>query len=110
MKKIKKFKKTEIDHSRPIRRGDIIGIAFVGFILMMLWTTCIANLLKGNYFGYQNYYGQPVGTLLLLVVLAVVTPLYIYMTVKTIKDKKVKLSSTPSWMNKPPWKFPWKGN
>lgn len=48
-----------------------------------------------------------VGTLLLLVVLIIATPIYIIMTIKTIKEHKVKLLSPPKCMNNPPWKWPW---
>ena len=104
------MKKSKNAHSRPIRTIDIIGIAIVGLLLIVLWAACIAHLAHGNYFGHINYYGQPVGPFLLLPVLIVITPLYIYLTIKTIKERKIRLAEKPKWMNKPPWKFPWEGN
>lgn len=101
-------KQLRYNPSRPIRHVDIAGIVLIGLILAILWTTCLAYVLQGNYFGYRNYYNQPVGTLLLLIVLAIITPLYIYMAIKTIRDKRIRPTTTPAWMNKPPWKFPWK--
>ncbi len=47
-------------------------------ILLILWVTCLTNLISGNLFGYKNYYGQPVGTLLLLTVLIIITPIICY--------------------------------
>ncbi len=95
---------------RKIRKVDIIGIGIIGILLVILWATCVGYLVRGDFFGYQNYFGQPVGTLLLLVFLIIATPVYIIMAVKTIRKRKVEMTSTPKWMDNPPWKFPWEGD
>ena len=107
--KIKK-KRSLSNQSRKIRKTDIIGIGIVGIIIAILLATCVGYLVKGYFFGHQNYYGQPVGTFLLLAVLIVATPVYIIMTAKTIRKRKVEMTSTPKCMDAPPWKFPWEGD
>jgi len=92
---------------RKIRKTDIMGISIAGIILAILWATCICYFVRGDFFGYQNYFGQPVGTFLVLVILLIATPVYIIMTAKTIRKRKVEMTSTLKWMDTPPWKFPW---
>jgi hypothetical protein len=102
-----KKKRPKDKHSRKIRKTDIMGISIAGIILAILWAICIGYFVRRDFFGYQNYFGQPVGTFLVLVILLIATPVYIIMTVKTIRKSKVDMTSTPKWMNIPPWKFPW---
>ncbi len=108
-----KRKRSKISHnsqSRKLRKSDIIGISVAGVFLLLLWALCIGNLIQGDYFGYKNYFGQPIGTFLLLAFLIIATPINIIMIIKTVKSRRVRLSSTPKWMNTPPWKFPWEGD
>jgi len=107
--KVKK-KRPLHNRSRKIRKTDIIGIGIIGILLAILWVTCIGYLVRHDFFGYQNYFRQPVGTFLLLVFLIIATAVYIIMTAKTIKRRKVEMTSTPKWMDTPPWKFPWEGD
>ena len=100
-------KKSKRQNIRKLRTTDKIGIAFVWLFLIILWATCIVNIVNENYFGYKNYFGQPVGTYLLLSILIIATPICIIMTFKTIKNKSVETPSVPEWMNKPPWRLPW---
>lgn len=64
-------------------------------LLFSLWLLCLSHILSGNLFGDQNYFGQPVGTFLLLAILVTVTPVYIVMTVRTLRNCKVKRFSIP---------------
>jgi L-asparagine transporter-like permease len=98
------------NESRKVRKTDIIGIGIVGVLLAILWATCIGYLVRRDFFGYQNYLGQPVGTFLLFVFLIIATAVYVIMTAKTIRKRKVEMTSTPKWMDSPPWKFPWEGD
>jgi len=98
------------NRSRKIRKTDIIGIGIIGILLVILWATCIGYLVRRDFFGYQNYFGQPVGIFLLLVILIIATPVYIIMTAKAIRKRKLEMTSRPKWMNTPPWKFPWEGD
>ena len=75
---------------RKIRRVEILAFAIAFLILAILWTVCISYLFSGNYFGHDNYYGQPVGTLLLLIVLVVATLVYFVAMWKTIKGQKIE--------------------
>lgn len=92
---------------RKIRMTDKIGIGLVWLVLVGLWVTCIDHIVNGQYFGYSNYYGQPVGTFLLLTVLVIVTPIAAVMTYKTVRDKGIKTTRVPERMERPPWRFPW---
>ena len=110
MVKIKKKRNKHVAaeaSSRPVRKADILYISVVWLFILMLWVVCIMNLIKGNYYGYKNYYDQPVGTFVLLIVLIVMTVFCLIMTIKTIKKRKVDMYSEPKWMNQPPWKWPW---
>jgi hypothetical protein len=93
--------------ARQIRKIDIIAISISWFFLLILWTGCLINVIKGNFIGYRNYYGQNVGIVLLLIFLVVATYVCLVMTIRTIKKRKVDLYSTPKWMDTPPWKWPW---
>ncbi len=110
MMKRKRRRTSHKTQSRKWRKSDIIGIGVGGVILLLLWALCIGKLIQGDYFGYKNYFGQPIGTLILLTFLIIATPIYMIMTIKTVKSRRVQLSSTPKWMNTPPWKFPWEGD
>ena len=90
-----------------MRKIDIIGILLVWLFLAMLWVTCIVNLINGNYYGYRNYYGQPIGTLMLLVFLIVTTFVCLIMTIKTIRKSKVDSYTEPKLMNTLPSEWPW---
>jgi hypothetical protein len=105
-----KKKRSADKKSRKIRKTDIMGISIAGIILTILWATCISYFVRRDFFGYRNYFGQPVGFFLLLAILIIATPVYIIMTAKTIRKRKVEMTSTPKWMNIPPWKFPWEGD
>lgn len=76
---------------KPVSKREkkllIISSVVIGVIFLSLWTACIANLYTGNLFGYKNHYGQPVGTLLLLSVLVICTPLLIIFFWKAFKEK-----------------------
>ena len=69
---------------------NLINSLLGGFFLLVLWVTCLANLFSGNFFGYKNYYGQPVGTLLLLAVLIIITPIVGIMVWKSYKGEYPK--------------------
>ena len=69
-----------------IRTGFILG-AFFYFNLVML---TIIYLGEGNYFGHMNHYGQPVGTMLLVVVLTLIPVVYITWLIKNIINKRKK--------------------
>jgi hypothetical protein len=105
-----KKKRSADKKSRKIRKTDIMGISIAGIILAIFWATCIGYFIRRDFFGYRNYFGQPVGFFLLLAILIIATPVYIIMTAKTIRKRKVEMTSTPKWMNIPPWKFPWEGD
>jgi hypothetical protein len=99
-------KKTNKQKTKPrkIRKVDIVAFIIAFIFLAILWTVCISYLFSGNYFGYDNYYGQPVGTLLLLIVLIVATPVFFIAIWKTIKGQEI---GTLNGMDKPPFKWPW---
>jgi heme/copper-type cytochrome/quinol oxidase subunit 2 len=101
------MKRNKDKKSRKIQRKDIVGIMLAGFIIISLWLICIRHLVQGNFVGHENYYNQPIGTFMLLLVLLIATPIYIYMVLMTVKYRRVKLISTPRWMQTPPWKLPW---
>ena len=89
---------------RKIRRVEIVAFVIAFLILTILWTLCISYLISGNYFGHDNYYGQPVGTLLLFIVLIVATPVLFVAMWKTIKGQKI---NGVNGMDEPPFKWPW---
>jgi len=83
------MKKTQ--KKKPVSKQEkkllIISCAVIGTIFLSLWAVCIANLYNGNLFGFRNHYDQPVGTLLLLSVLIICTPLLIIVFWKAFKGK-----------------------
>lgn len=81
------MKKKKRHTSNREKRINLIGSSLAGIILLILWVTCLKNLFSGNLFGYKNYYGQPVGTLLLLSVLVIVTPIACYAAWKSYKGE-----------------------
>jgi len=103
----KRKKSIKKRNTHPIRRMDVTAILIVWLFIIVLWVTCISGIINGNFIGHVNYYGQPVGYMLLLVFLIVSTCVCLIMTVRTIKKRKVEYNSTPEWMNEPPWKWPW---
>jgi uncharacterized membrane protein len=92
---------------RKIRRADIAAIIVSAILLVILWVKFIDLFISKNYFGYFNYYGQPVGIFLLLVMLVVITPLFFIIAWRTINRGNKNQYNTPQWMQKPPFKFPW---
>jgi hypothetical protein len=96
-----------IKKSGGLRKADIFGLVVAGMFLLILWTTCVINFISGNFMGYRNYYGQPVGTFILLIVLAVATPVYVIVIIRLIRKQKIESYPVPAWMKEPPWKWPW---
>ncbi len=86
MKKSKKKKPV----SKREKKLLIVTSVVMGIMLLPLWTICIANLYNGNLFGHRNHYGQPVGTLLLLTVLIICTPLLVLVLWKAFKGELPK--------------------
>jgi len=95
---------------RRKRLLDILGTVIGFFVLAILWFQCILYLRTGNFFGHKNYLGQPVGTILLLIILTIITPIVFIKTWQIFfgkKEEKAKITERPKWMEEPPWRFPW---
>jgi O-antigen/teichoic acid export membrane protein len=95
---------------RRQRRLDIIGIVFGFIFLIILWVQCISYLRTVNFFGHENYFGQPIDTLLLLTLLIIITPISFVASWRTIfrkKRAKHKITEKSLWMDEQSWKFPW---
>jgi len=94
---------------RKLRKIDIIGFLSIGVFLVMLWVICLSYLLRKDYFGYHNYFDQPIGTLMLLIILIIGTPVYLVMLWRQFRGTAdyTKPDDSPSWMKKPPFKLPW---
>jgi hypothetical protein len=97
-----------------LKRFDIWGIILTGVFLIILWIECISLITSGHYEGHYNYFGQPVGAFILLCALIVVTPVYIVLTIKSIRTGKTDWDSPREsrkerefWAQKWPWKWPW---
>lgn len=86
-----------------------MAFSFCLVFLLILWVTFFSYLISKNYFGHTNYYGQPVGTFLLLPVLIVATGVFIFGLWKYSKGEDIfnKNSDRPEYMEKPPFKWPW---
>lgn len=67
------------------RRSEVVAIAVVALFLCILWAKGILNLVAGNHLGYVNFYGQQVGTVLLLATLVVVTPVFVVLAWRRLK-------------------------
>lgn len=86
---------------------NLYGSIGGAFVLVLLWGLCVSHLKAGNFQGHTNYYGQPVGALMLLSLLLVATPVYLVMVYRVLRGKAPGPAAASPWMNKPLWKWPW---
>lgn len=63
--------------SKRQRRFKILGTVVIGSILAVIWAHVIAHISTGNWLGHENYYGNPVSTLFMLISAAVFTPIFL---------------------------------
>jgi succinate dehydrogenase hydrophobic anchor subunit len=63
-----KTKKPHHHRARPFQSFMMkVGVACLVLIYFLFWLRAVAMLRAGNYAGYTNFYGQPVGTFTLIV-------------------------------------------
>jgi hypothetical protein len=55
-----------------------IGIFIGGVALAAYWWMAIGAFVAGRLFAYANYWGAPVGTITVLMLLVVLTPLWVW--------------------------------
>ena len=77
-----------------VRVARIIGGVLAAIAIIHLSIQGITYLIEGNYYGHRNYWNQPVGTLLILSIFAVLIVIgvvsatkYIYKSIKKKQDR-----------------------
>lgn len=85
---------------RLLRSWEKIGLAIAFIFLVVYWTKVFHYYISGDAWGHSNYWGQPVGTFLLIAVLLVgsvafVAILWRYWLSRLFEDKAL-LESRPS--------------
>ena len=68
----------------------IFGIIACTLILIVFWIKCISLIVSGQYEGYLNYFYQPVGAFILLIVLSVTTFVILVIAYKGLLGKPEK--------------------
>jgi hypothetical protein len=108
---VKRLKEKKGHRPRRLRRVEVLGMGIFGFLLIILWTQCIWYFMSGHFFGHKNYYGQPVGTFLLVAMLMVFTLVFFVIVWRILRGRPIMRgepsAKSPSWMEEPPFKWPW---
>lgn len=93
------------------KRLNIFAGIVVCVFLVILAGQALLRILSGDLIGGKNYYGQPVGPVLqLIVVLACLIVIAIMAWRHWCGDRKPdkeKHYRNPEWKRQPPYKFPW---
>ena len=55
-----------------------VGLFLGGLFLLNFWLTAILALQRGWIFAYENYWGAPIGTITLFILLMVLTPWWLW--------------------------------
>ena len=58
-----------------------VGIIIAGMMLVYYWWRAAYHVGEGHIFAFLNYWGAPIGTITLFIVLATVTPLWAWAAV-----------------------------
>jgi len=96
---------------RRERQITIMGIGIVCLMLVMVVGQALLRISSGDFIGGKNYFEQPVGPILQLIV-ALVSLIGVAVLAWRLRHGEPKQSKKtdwrkPTWMKKPPYKFPW---